>query len=97
MEIPDHTDILGMDVRTVYDDPTLGEETFGFCDFEHSLILLKNKMGNMSVSPQQKEESYLHEILHHIDSALVLNIKETQITRLSAGLYQVLHTNKLAF
>jgi hypothetical protein len=96
MTIPDHTNILGIDVRTIYDDESLGTD-MGCCDYEHALILLKEKDDNMIVSPQKREETYLHEIIHHIDSALDLRLKEAQVRRLSVGLYQVLHDNKLYF
>jgi hypothetical protein len=96
MEIPDHINILGIDVRTIYDDATLGDD-MGCCDYEHALILLKSKDDNMVISPQKREETFLHEIIHHIDSALDLRLKESQVRRLSVGLYQVIHDNRLVF
>ena len=94
--IPDHTNIFGIDVRTVYDDPTLGDD-MGCSDYDHGLILLKEKADNMVICQQKKEESYLHEIIHQIDSALDLGMREKMVRRLSVGLYQVLHDNKLVF
>jgi hypothetical protein len=96
MEIPDITNILGIDVRTIYDDETLGED-MGCCDYEHALILLKKNDDNMIISPQKVAETYLHEIIHNVDCALDLKLKESQVRRLSVSLYQVLHDNKLQF
>lgn len=38
----------------------------------------------------RQEETLLHEILHALDAALDTGLKETQVHRLSEGLYQVL-------
>ena len=43
------------------------------------------------------EATFLHEIIHHIDAVYGIRINESQVRRLSEGLYQVLKDNKLRF
>jgi hypothetical protein len=42
-------------------------------------------------------DTFLHEIIHHIDSKLDLDLKENQVAGLACGLLQVIRDNKLDF
>jgi hypothetical protein len=95
MKIPESTNILGVDVRTVYDDGILGDDTLGLADYNHAIIFLKKLHGGLPVPDQILVTMYFHEVLHHIDLALNLKLKEDQIARLAVALHQVLTDNEI--
>lgn len=45
--------------------------------------------------PDTQEETFLHEVIHHIDEQLAIKLSEEQTTALSTGLYCFLKENKL--
>ena len=42
---------------------------------------------NKSITKEQQEETLIHEVLHIIDSELVLDLTEEDVSRLAVGLY----------
>ena len=42
------------------------------------------------LSPQEKEQTFIHEVTHAIDDTFDCDLKESQVKRMSHGFYQVL-------
>lgn len=58
----------------------------------------QNTIYILKTLPEQSQKStLLHEILHVLENNLDLKLPEGTIMRLEAGLYAVLHDNKLKF
>lgn len=45
--------------------------------------------------PEIKEETLLHEAIHHIEASLGLGLTENQVMGLSVGIYDLLKSNGL--
>lgn len=73
------------------------EQVTGLSCFNSDMILLATKYGDEPLSEDNIAEAYLHEIIHHINDKLGLNLSEVTIRRLGVGLYQVLKDNKISF
>ena len=95
MKIPDKLKILGIDVRTVFDDEIMGEDNLGLCDHSHAIIFLKSKHESLPVPGDIAALMYIHEVLHYIDLTLDIGLNEKQIVRLAAGVHQVFTENDI--
>ncbi len=67
-------------------------EYYGRCYQSEREILLDD-----SFSKEQVSNSFIHEVVHAIDSAFVIRLNESQVKRLSNGLHQVLSDLGLSF
>lgn len=66
-----------------HDEPSLG-----FCHFDHCKITYRPDQ-----SPQQLQETVLHEAIHVIDFALELKLRHKQVQGLGAGIHSLVRDN----
>jgi hypothetical protein len=69
----------------------------GQAHYEGNKILLAQNTKYNKISSQAMHECFCHEILHHISVRYSVKLSESQIEKLSEGLYQVIKDNKLKF
>ncbi len=90
MKIPKKLNICGfeytVEIREIDNNDIFGQHNQTRCQ-----ILIAAD----GVNKQKKEQTFIHEILHAIDCAVGVDLKEKQVTTLSRGLYQVLKDNNL--
>ena len=46
---------------------------------------------NSEISPEQQEETLLHEVMHIVDEELLLGMTEEQIHRMAVGVYSAVY------
>lgn len=66
-----------------------GEKPQGFCDYTGSRIVVSSKLR----SGGDKEEVALHEVLHAVDDAMSIGLKEKEVHQISVGIFSVLKDN----
>lgn len=62
-----------------------------------NLIVLAHEYDGRELPKSTVDETFLHEIVHVVETNAGLNLKEGQVNALASGLYQVLKDNKLSF
>ena len=60
-------------------------------------IILGRFHDGRRICKSETEESFIHELLHHIDYKYNVKLKESQVNALASGIYQVFKDNKLRF
>ena len=80
-----------IDYRPIRSDKA-SKITWGTTEYPSQKITLNTKGHREQIS-----ETLLHEILHIVNTALMIGLRETQICQLSSGMFQVLKDNKLKF
>lgn len=77
-----YVSVLGKDYKVRFKADADMHSNAGAVQVDQGIIDINN-----SHSPDCKEDSLIHEILHIIDRELSIGIDEDQIRRLSVGLY----------
>ena len=101
MRIPKRVDILGSPTKVVYTGRELalddGEVTIGMAHVLTDQISINHTFEGEHISEHNQATILLHEILHHIDFKLHLDLTEEQVVGCSVALLQVIRANKLDF
>ena len=93
MAIPKSLKILGHQYEIIINDENQSANSnFGTYWAKHNRIWI-----NSQICEQQQKSTLIHEILEAINFLEDIKLKHEQITRLEAGLYQVLKDNNLDF
>jgi len=95
MKIPEKIKVAGHVYKVKWDDRYLTNEGYVGLSIHNKLLiyLCKKYRGNI-LAKSVIEETFLHEILHCIDTNYNNHeLSEEQVDRLSEGLYQVLKDN----
>lgn len=94
MKIPDRIKIGGIEYKIELIDEVMDDihtaEYIGRVLYKENKIKILN-----SYSDEKKFRAMLHEIIHVLDDDYKIEIKEENMCRLEAGLFQVLKDNKL--
>lgn len=80
--------ILGKNIKVILNEMGVRETLYGSNDSMYLTIYI-----NKNLPTQEKEETLLHEILHHISNSMEIGLNEKQVSRLSACLYSVFREN----
>ncbi len=98
--IPKKLEICGhtIEVKTVKRFICTRQNTYGKGEMAQDKIYLakKDRFKNV-LSGDWRMNTFLHEIIHHIDDKQETHLKEKQVNKLADGLYQTLKDNKLKF
>lgn len=100
MKIPSSVKISGHLVQIFHKEKIVIGETpcGGLADFGGNTITVAHKDNDgRDLALTNIEEAFLHELLHQISDKYGIDLIEHKIRTLAAGLYQVLHDNKLRF
>ena len=92
MRVPKKVRVAGHDYKVQYDTNRLVESGFAG-DVHHGthvISLSKKCTDNTKASPSYIEETFVHEVLHCVDTQYNhKQLTEEQVVRLATGLYQV--------
>jgi len=83
----DAVDVFGKKVTILHEAPKGGKDA-GECHHLDAKILVSPKQ-----SPDNQNDTLLHELTHFVDEELQTNMSERQVRLLSTGLYAVLKGN----
>ena len=106
MNIPRKIKILGHPVKVkCFDDILIhpdGDPCWGLThkmSDKISICISFTEQGgeHIIISEASIADTFLHEIIHHIDSKLDLDLKENQVAALACGLLSVIRDNNLDF
>ena len=99
MKIPKKIKVGGLEYKVLQGYAFKETELMGQVSHSQTEIRLNNiDPYGVQYPNQKKEECFVHEIIHAIDSVYNNNsLEEKTVDRLSQGLYQVLKDNKLYF
>lgn len=106
MKIPKKIKILGHPIKVTCFGDTLehpdGSECWGLAHKMTDQISLCTAFTEVNgdfveLSEMNIAETFLHEIIHHVEYKQGLELKEHQITALACGILQVIRDNKLDF
>ncbi len=61
------------------------------------IIIAERDRWKNKISEDYQKNTFLHEIVHHINDKQETHLTERQVSRLTDGLYQVLKDNKIRF
>lgn len=64
----------------------------GFCDHPSNTIYIDGKLNETA-----QHSTLLHEIIHIVERTHRVKLSEDQVLGLEAGLFQIIHDNKLVF
>ncbi len=100
MKIPSLVKIGGHNVRVKLEKEEFrsgrcGRKMCGQANFTKRLIRVATSNSGQKYAGSCIAETFMHEVLHHIADIYGVTISEQGINRLSMGVYQVLHDNKL--
>lgn len=79
-------------VRVVKKHPKLHKDLLGICLFGDNEILI-----SANAAEDTQRSTLLHEIVELIDSSNELDLDESKVLTLEAGLYSIIHDNRLRF
>ncbi len=98
--IPKKIRIQGEDVKVIMVKRFASDKpnTWGRTKFAQNEILIakRDKYGN-KISRDGINNTFIHEILHHISEKYGVDLKEDQVNKTANGFFQVLKDNKLRF
>ena len=100
MKIPKFVNIAGHKIgitikQVLYDSEE--NQCAGLAFPAEGRIEVAKTCNGSKMSDDEKNEAFLHEIIHHISLKYSINLKESQVISLGVGMYQVLKDNKLSF
>ena len=93
MKIPNKIKIGGHEYSVKITKVT--DEAKGASNWGRSYHATQKIFIDKELSRTKQEETFVHEIVHCIESFMESNSKENHVTRFSNGLYQVLKENNL--
>lgn len=64
---------------------------------QDEIIIARRDKYRNKISNDWKGNTFLHEIMHHINDKLEVGLSEKEVGRISDGLYQTLKDNKIRF
>ena len=85
---PSRIKVLGKPFTIKWLTEGLDADLLGECDSDKQLISVRDGQ-----PPEQEEDTLLHEVLHAIDEAMGLKMKEAQVKGCATGLLAVLKDN----
>lgn len=96
MNIPNKVKVAGITYKVIKNHPFNGESYAGQAVHTEAEIRLGERVDGKKYDKQKIEETFIHEILHCIDSVYnSQGLDEGTIDRLSQGVYQVFKDNSI--
>lgn len=98
MNIPNTIRISGHDIQVEVKEYVLDgkqEACSGMAYLLQDRIEVALKWNGVQVSDDAKGETFIHEVIHHIDSKYYIGLKEKQVEKLGSGMYAFLRDNLL--
>lgn len=101
MRIPKRISILGHPVFVYHRARPIEiadeEQALGAAHVLTNQIGICTKVENDYIAESLKTEAFMHEILHHVDNKLGLDMSEDQVHGMALGMLQVIRDNRLNF
>ena len=88
MKRPEKLKILGKRFSVGYVTDAMSEDLNGECDTDKQLISIRDGQ-----PLESEQDTLLHEVIHAIDEAMTINMKEAQVKGSATGLLAVLKDN----
>lgn len=88
MRLPDVVRVLGRDVPLIHVGEDMLPKAVGEYDYEHQIVRLRDGQ-----QPVFEADTVLHELIHAIDDAMQLGMKERQVHCTAVGLIALLRDN----